>query len=109
MQGRDKFKQYKEFCCGLVLHNVGQPLVSLHEPDIMLGAMYGDSGFTFPVDTSTGVGDSSKLKRAFLGRAKMISPNWGFTERGRQKEAATMGEMSSRIWWMPVATATGLS
>src|SRR6266446_1210829 len=75
-QGRDKFKQYKEYCCGLVLHNAGQPLVSLHHPDIMLGAMYGDSGLTFPVDTGTGVGDASELKRAFLGRGKMIRPNW---------------------------------
>ena len=75
-QGRDKFKQYKEYCCGLVLHNAGQPFVSLHEPDIMLGAMYGDSGFTFPVDTRTGVGDASQLRQAFLGRGKMIRPNW---------------------------------
>jgi hypothetical protein len=75
-QGRDKFKEYKEFCCVLVLHNAGQPFVSLHEPDIMLGAMYGDAGFKFPVDTSTGVGDASQLKRAFLGRGKMIRPNW---------------------------------
>jgi hypothetical protein len=74
-QGREKFKEYKEFCCVLVLHNVGHPLVSLHEPDIMLGAMYGDAGFKFPVDTSTGVGDASQLKRAFLGRGKMIRPN----------------------------------
>jgi len=75
-QGRDKFKDYKDFCCGLVLHNAVQPLVSLHEPDIMLGAMYGDSGVTFPVNTSTAVGDASQLKRAFLGRGKMIRPNW---------------------------------
>src|SRR5216684_8622637 len=75
-QGRDKFKQYKEFCCGLVLHNAGQPFVSLHDPDIMLGAMYGDSGFTFPVDTRTGKGDASQLKRAFLARGKMIRPKW---------------------------------
>jgi hypothetical protein len=75
-QGRDKFKQYKECCCGLVLHNAGHPLVSLHEPNIMLGAMYGDAGFTFPLDRSTGVGDAGQLKRAFLGRGKMIRPNW---------------------------------
>jgi hypothetical protein len=42
----------------------------------MLGAMNGDSGFTFPVDTRTGVGDASQLKQAFLGRGKMIRPNW---------------------------------
>jgi hypothetical protein len=75
-QGREKFKEYKEHCCGLVLHNAGQPLVSLHEPDIMLGAMYGDSGFAFPVEMRTGVGDASQLKRAFLGRGKMIRPKW---------------------------------
>ena len=43
-QGRDKFKQYKEYCCGLVLHNVGSPFVMLERADFMLGAMYGDSG-----------------------------------------------------------------
>jgi hypothetical protein len=47
-QGRDKFKQFKEYCCGLVLYNAGQSLVLLENPDIMLGSMYGDSGFTFP-------------------------------------------------------------
>jgi hypothetical protein len=75
-QGRKKFKQYKEFCCGLVLRNLGDPFVMLDKPDIMLGAMYGDSGFTFPVDTSTGVGNSSKMKRAFLDNGKMIQPRW---------------------------------
>jgi hypothetical protein len=75
-QGRDKFKEYKECCCGLVLHNLGNPFVMLDEPDIMLGSMYGDFGFTFPVNTRTGVGDASRMKRAFLGRGKMIRPNW---------------------------------
>lgn len=75
-QGRDKFKQYKEYSCGLVLHNAGNPFVALHNPDFILGAMYGDSGFTFPVNTRTGVGDASQLKQAFLGGGKMIRPNW---------------------------------
>ena len=75
-QGRDKFKEYKEYCCALVLHNLGNPFVMLQDSNIMLGSMYGDSGFTFPVNTSTGVGDASKMKRAFLGRGKMIRPNW---------------------------------
>jgi hypothetical protein len=75
-QGRDKFKQYKELCCGLVLCNLGHPFVRLQEPDIMLGAMYGDAGFTFPVNTATGIGEASKIKRAFLGRGKMLRPMW---------------------------------
>jgi hypothetical protein len=75
-QGRDKFKEYKECCCALVLYNLGDPLVMLDQPDIVLGSMYGDSGFTFPIHTQTGVGDTSKTKSAFFGRGKMIRPNW---------------------------------
>lgn len=75
-QGRDKFKQFKEHCCVLVLYNAGRPLILIENSDIMLGAMYGDSGFTFPVNRVTGVGDTSQLKQAFLGRGKMIRPNW---------------------------------
>jgi hypothetical protein len=74
-QGRRKFKEFKESCCGLVLYNAGDGIVMLEEPDIMLGSMYGDSGFTFPVNTETGVGDSSRMERAFLGGGKMLRPN----------------------------------
>lgn len=75
-QGRDKFKQFKDVCCALVLCNLGNPFVMLQDSHIMLGAMYGDSGFTFPVNTKTGIGDASKLRRTFLGKGKMIRPNW---------------------------------
>jgi len=75
-QGRDKFREFKDVSCALVLCNFGNPFAQLEEPHIMLGAMYGDSGFTFPVNISTGVGDDSKLRSAFLGRGKMIRPHW---------------------------------
>jgi hypothetical protein len=75
-QGRDKFKQFKEVCCALVLCNLGNPFVMLQDSHIMLGAMYGDSGFTFPVNINTGVGDASKLKRSFLDNGKMVRPKW---------------------------------
>jgi hypothetical protein len=71
-QGRDKFKQFKEYCCGLVLYNAGAPLILIENPDIVLGSMYGDSGFTFPVNLTTGIGDASKTRHAFLNRGKMI-------------------------------------
>ena len=45
----------------------------LESVDIMLGSMYGDLGFTFPVDTRVGRA-AGPLKRAFLGREKMIRP-----------------------------------
>lgn len=79
-QGRDKFKQFKEHCCGLVLYNAGRPLILIENVDIMLGAMYGDAGFTFPVNLTTGVDDASQLKSAFLGRGKMVRPNWSHAQ-----------------------------
>jgi hypothetical protein len=75
-QGRDKFKQFKELCCVLVLYDAGRPLIMIEDVDIMLGAMYGDAGFTFPVNLATGMGDAGQLKKTFLGRGKMIRPNW---------------------------------
>ena len=72
-EGREKFKEFKEYPCSPVLKNNGNAFVHLESVDIMLGSMYGDSGFTFPVDTTLGraVGP---MKRAFLGRGKMIRP-----------------------------------
>ena len=75
-QARDKFKEYREFCCALVLRNLGNPYVVLENPDVMLGAMYGDSGFRFPVNKQTGIGNADGMQRTFLGRGKMIRPNW---------------------------------
>lgn len=74
-EGREKFQEFKEFPCSLVLKNNCNVLVDLETADIMLGSMYGDSGFTFPVDTKQGraVGP---LKRAFLGRGKMVRPTY---------------------------------
>jgi hypothetical protein len=73
-EGREEFKQFKEFPCSLVLYNKGNVFVHLESVDIMLGSMYGDSGFTFPVDTKLGR-KAGPLKRAFLGRGKMVRPN----------------------------------
>jgi hypothetical protein len=72
-EGRKKFKEFKEFPCSLVLKNNGNARVDLKSVDIMLGSMYGDSGFTFPVDMKLG-GAAGPMKRAFLGRGKMIRP-----------------------------------
>ena len=42
---RKKFVEYREFCCAPVFYNNGA-LVLLEDSEFMLGAMYGDSGFT---------------------------------------------------------------
>jgi len=64
-----------EYCCGLYAQR--RPSVSCHLTSQTscwvrcYGARVSDSG-----GLRTGVGDASQLKRAFLGRGKMIRPNW---------------------------------
>lgn len=68
---REKFKEYKEFPCSLVLYNVDAWLVDLEDWTIVMGSMLGDAGFRFAVDAELGraVGDFTP---AFLKRGKMI-------------------------------------
>ena len=74
-QAWKKFHEFKDYPCSLVLRNNGNRLVPVEDARIVLGAMYGDAGFTFPFDTTTGTA-AGPLKHAFLGRGKMIRPNW---------------------------------
>jgi hypothetical protein len=74
--GRKKFKGFKDLPCCIVLRNNGNAFVDIEFPAVVLGAMYGDSGFTMPFDPAKGraIGPPT---RAFLpGRGKMIrDPN----------------------------------
>lgn len=69
--GRKKFKEFKEYPCSIVLRNNGDAFVHAESPETMLGAMYGDTGLTVPIDTATGIACGNS-KRAFLGRGKMF-------------------------------------
>jgi len=68
---REKFKEYKEFPCSLVLYNVDAFFVDLDDWTIVMGSMLGDAGFRFAVDRELGraVGGFTP---AFLKRGKMI-------------------------------------
>jgi hypothetical protein len=70
-QGRVQFKEFKEFPCSIVLRNNGNTFVHLEDPNIVLGAMYGDSGYTFPVKMDAGM-SSEPPKRTFIGGGKML-------------------------------------
>jgi hypothetical protein len=73
-QGRDKFKEFKEYPCSLVLKNNGNAFVHLESPHIMLGAMYGNAGFRVPVclGNSPMPNEWPELQPAFIGGGKMI-------------------------------------
>jgi len=73
-QGRRKFKEYKSHCCGLVLHNLGNPFVDLETTHIIMGAMYGNAGFSIPFNQETGEAETSRMQRAFTSGGKMMIP-----------------------------------
>jgi hypothetical protein len=74
-EGQRKFRDFPEQLCGLVLFAPPGSFVNLMEPHVMLGAMYGNLGFTVPVDFGSGIGDDSRIESKFLvGEGKMVRP-----------------------------------
>jgi hypothetical protein len=69
--GRKKFKHLKGYTCALVLFNKDRPLVDL-KPTFIYGAMLGDIGVSFPVNTTTGQGDVSQTTTVFGERGRML-------------------------------------
>jgi hypothetical protein len=76
--GRKKFKEFKEFPCGIVLRNTGNAFVNVESPAIVLGAMYGDSGFEIPIYLGPGTSPTRPPppRAAFLGGGKMLRKNY---------------------------------
>jgi len=68
---REKFKNFKEHCCSVVLFNVDALLVHLDDSWIMIASMLGDFGMSFPVDQKTGTA-VREPEWTFLKRGKMI-------------------------------------
>jgi hypothetical protein len=74
--GSKKFRDLPDALCVLVLVAAPGSFVDLSSPHIMLGAMYGDFGWTIPFDTESGRADGSQLEAKFLpGSGKMVRSN----------------------------------
>lgn len=80
---REKFKEFKEFCCSLVLRNVNAWLIDLDVPWIVQGAMLGDFGLRFAVDTKSGIA---------LGE-----PTWTYLKRGKMVDYKRMQPQNTTI------------
>src|ERR1022692_2107126 len=72
--GRQKFKEFKEFPCCIVLRNTGNAFVNVESPGIVLGSMYGDSGFKIPIYVGPGTSPTPPPapQHAFLEHGKMV-------------------------------------
>jgi hypothetical protein len=69
-EGYRKFREFKEYCCSLVLYNPAAPLIHLSDPEIMFGCMLGNLGVRVP-RALVGGGQAGPATRAFLGGGKM--------------------------------------
>lgn len=83
---RPQFKHFKDKPCCLVLYTL-DPFVRLQEPFIVLGAMYGDLGFTTLWDHVTGSQVPGSTQRAFLQNGKM------FRSESRQPQNQTISAL----------------
>jgi hypothetical protein len=88
-----KFKEYESWPCCLVLYNGGALLVDLETPDIVLGSMYGDSGFSIPIDVDRGTA-CGPGKRRFLSRGKMVNPHTGAPQNKRISALITLRKIN---------------
>lgn len=74
-EGQRKFRDFAQEVCALVLFAPPGSFVNLMEPHVMLGAMYGNLGFTIPFDPVSGTADSARIESKFLvGEGKMVRP-----------------------------------
>jgi len=73
--GRKKFKEYKEFPCCVVLQNNGNVFADTEDPNTVLGAMYGDVGFSIPIYVGDGVSPEPRppIQQGFMGGAQMLA------------------------------------
>ncbi|MEE9293958.1 MAG: hypothetical protein V3W34_03195 [Phycisphaerae bacterium] len=70
-EARIKFREFKDYCCSLVIYNAGDPRTWL-EPRHVFGAMLGDPGFTVDL-TEDGKADLRSIQSVFLPRGgKMV-------------------------------------
>jgi hypothetical protein len=67
-----QFQPFKNDICILVLKASEGSFIDLSNPTSMLGAMYGNVGFTLPFDPELGRFDSSKITREFVARDGMM-------------------------------------
>jgi len=91
-KGREKFKEYKEHCCVLVVHNIDDWQFRDH-PQIVFGAMLGNLGLQIPYDPDKGalVG---RGKQAFLDGGKMIDYRHGKAQNTTIRAVAVLTQFT---------------
>jgi Nuclease-related domain len=71
--GREKFKDFDKYVCCVVLQNNGNDHVNIEDPATVLGSLYGDLGWEYPLSVGRGLPVQSppKLAVGFGGNAQV--------------------------------------
>ena len=70
-EAREKFKEYKDYCCSLIVFNIGDWKAIL-DPEFVLGAMLGNLGIAIDIDIAEGSAVDGTERDVFLDGGKMI-------------------------------------
>ncbi|MCP4709544.1 MAG: hypothetical protein GY869_13035, partial [Planctomycetes bacterium] len=70
-KAKKQFKEYKEYCCSLVVFNIDDRQARL-DPRTILGAMLGNLGFSMDFNADEGEVVEDTAKNVFLDGGKMI-------------------------------------
>jgi hypothetical protein len=92
-EARRKFKEFQGWPCSVVLFNNNAPLLQLHRPHVVLGAMEGNFGVTMLYDTKNGGIVPGSERPAFLDGGKMIRPHWSRPENTRISALITVWKL----------------
>lgn len=92
-EGRRKFKEFKEWPCGLVLYGDRDLTI----PQVMFGAMLGDAGVTLPFDPETASADRASVQPAFLDGGKMVNSNTPRPQNTTISAVITLRHIQSRL------------
>ena len=80
-EGRKKFRNFKEWCCSLVVFNIDDWLASLGARHVF-GAMLGDLGILMDFDAAVGVVVRGSERPAFLEHGKLLVDTGGAVKCG---------------------------
>jgi hypothetical protein len=75
-EAQKQFKEYKEWPCGLVLYNLGNPLASIENAFEMLGSMHDELSIPLELDIEKHEAESNSKGASFGSGGYMIQPNW---------------------------------
>lgn len=97
----EKFHEYPDECCSLILYNRNLNLAFIYTPEIVFGAMLGNISWLTPMDFQTGT-ETGPPRQIFSGGGKLLHPHTNVPQNTRISavialEKFTVGQRQFRI------------